>query len=85
MPCKYDKWTVPRVLLAVSVGEKAAEVARARLLREGQSESVAAAESARIGLKEQTEVMEYWLALIPEHKTVPIRYMSALKVHLGIE
>ena len=63
MPARYDKWTVPRTLLAVSVGEFAAQTAQARLLASGVSASQAATQSYETGRAREREILAYWIAL----------------------
>ena len=63
MPARYDKWTVPRTLLAVSAGEFAAQTAQARLLASGVSASLAATQSYEAGRAREREILAYWIAL----------------------
>ena len=60
MPAKYDKWTVPRALLAISAGQFVTQTARARLLASGASTELAATQSSALGREREREILAYF-------------------------
>ena len=60
MPARYDKWTVPRALLAISAGQFVTQTARTRLLASGASTELAAKKSFDLGRAREREIIAFF-------------------------